>query len=104
MRCFVHNSQIFHRIGHNKEPDYNQPNPKQRLCYEVWEYDNYADDHFFHNVYMSKSAAYKEVRRLKKQHVEEGGDRWDYWWILELTLQNHNELMKEMGKPYRLIG
>ena len=95
--------RILQRIDYSHEPDYNPSDPGCRFCYEVWEYDNYADDHFFHDVYMNKSAAYKEVRRLRKQHDEEDGDRWDYWWILELTISDHNKMMKEIGRTYKII-
>lgn len=91
MQLTAHNALILHRIYYRQYPNHNSSDPKQRLCYEVWEYDNYADDHFYHNMYMSKSAAYKEVRRLKKQHAEENGDRWNYWWILELTIRDHKK-------------
>ena len=74
-----------------------------RFCYEVWEYDNYANDHFYHNVYMNKSEAYKEVRWLRKKHDERNGDRWDYWWILEITIRDHNKMMKERNMPYQII-
>lgn len=95
--------RILNRIDYSHEPDYNSADPGCRFCYEVWEYDNYADDHFFHDVYMNKSAAYKEVRRLRKQHAEEDGDRWDYWWILEVTIKDHNKMMKEIGRTNKNI-
>ena len=68
------------------------------LCYEVWEYDNYMDEHLFHRVYMSKSSAYREVRRMEKWNIENNGDRWNYWWILELTISDHNETMMSIGE------
>lgn len=102
MRSFAHNPLILYRIDYAQTSGYNPLDPKQRLCYEVWEYDNYADDHFFHDVYASKSSAYKKVRRLKKQHAEEGGDRWNYWWVLELTILDHNRMLKEINMPYQI--
>lgn len=95
--------KVLHRIDYSQESDYNPADPGCRFCYEVWEYDNYADDHFYHNVYMSKLSACKEVRRLKNQHAEEGGDRWNYWWILELTIHDHNKMMKELKMPHQII-
>ncbi len=99
MRPVAHNSLILHKIDYGQDSDYNPSDPACRFCYEVWEYDNFMNDNVYHNVYMSKSSAYKVVRRLKKQHAEEGGDRWDYWWILELTIRDHNAQMKEMNRP-----
>lgn len=95
--------KILHRIDYSQALDYNPSDPMCRFCYEVWEYDNYADDHFFHDVYMEEATAYKEVHRLKKKHDEEGGDRWDYWWILELAIRDHNKMMKEIDKSYKII-
>lgn len=103
MRSITHNPLILRRMNYGQVSGYNSSDTRQRLCYEVWEYDNYADDHFFHDVYTSKSSAYKEVRRLKKQHAEENGDRWNYWWILELTIRDHNKMMKEIDRLYQFI-
>lgn len=73
------------------------------ICYEVWAYDNYMGDHFFHHVYMNKTAAYKEVHRMEQWNRDNDGDSWNYWWILALTVKDHNEAMKEIGKDYQII-
>lgn len=95
----------FFSIDYSKEPDYNPADLLCQLCYEVWEYDNYGNEHYYCNVFMDKSAAYKEADRLMKRHDEDedGSDPWDYWWILELTIQDHNKMMKKMKKVEQII-
>ncbi len=73
---------------------YNDGNSDARKCYEVWEFDNYANKDFYCDVYMSRSSAYRAVHGLEQRHAESGGDRWDYYWILEVPIEVHNEIVK----------
>lgn len=97
--------RILHRFKVSQGPKAGcKGNLKRRLCYEVWEYDNYADDHFYCDVYMSRSTAYRAVHALEKQHLNDDYyDSWDYFWILELSIEDHNKMMKELGGKRDII-